>query len=53
MSLIIRNARVRGQARSVDIAIDGEKISAVAPNLSPSAQTEIDAERQPGFAGLF
>jgi dihydroorotase-like cyclic amidohydrolase len=44
MSLVIRNARLRGHKQNVDIAIDREKISAVAPNLPARAQSEIDAK---------
>jgi cytosine/creatinine deaminase len=53
MSLIIRNARVRNQKETVDIAIEGEKISAVAVNLPSSAPTEIDAGGNLVLPGLF
>src|ERR1700732_779389 len=43
MSLIIRHARARDQKETVDIAIEGGKISAVAVNLPSSAPNEIDA----------
>jgi len=55
MSLVIRNARLRGQAQSVDIAIDGERISAVGPNLADSGARTIDAAGNlvlPGFFNL-
>ncbi|MGB7687357.1 MAG: cytosine deaminase, partial [Pseudolabrys sp.] len=55
MSVVIRNARVRGQQQPVDIAIEGEKISAVGPKLPPKGQQEIDAAGSlvlPGFLNL-
>jgi len=55
MDLVIRNARVRGQQPLVDIAIDGDRISAVAPNFPVRAQTEIDVDGNlvlPGFFNL-
>ena len=53
MSLIIRNARVRNQKETVDIAIEGEKISAVAANLPGSAPNEIDTGGNLVLPGLF
>jgi cytosine deaminase len=53
MSLVIRNARVRGQQQSVDIAVDGEKISAVGPKLPIRAGKEIDAAGSLVLPGLF
>ena len=53
MSVVIRNARVRGQQQNVDIAIEGEKISAVGPKLPAHAQTEIDAMGNLVLPGLF
>jgi cytosine deaminase len=53
MSLIIRHARVRNQKETVDIAIEGEKISAVAVNLPSSAPNEIDAGGNLVLPGLF
>ena len=53
MSLVIRNTRVRGQKQLVDIALDGDKISAVAPNLPARAQKEIDAAGSLVLPGLF
>jgi cytosine/creatinine deaminase len=55
MNIIIRNARLRGQKDRVDIAIDSDKIAAVAPNLTLRAETEIDARGNlvlPGFFNL-
>lgn len=43
MDLIIRNAHVRGQDNKVDIAIEKDKISAVAAKLSSKGKSEIDA----------
>lgn len=53
MSLVIRNARVRGQKQNVDIAIDGKKISAVGPKLPAHAPREIDARGNLVLSGLF
>ena len=53
MSVVIRNARVRGQKQNVDIAIDGEKISAVGPKLPAHAQSEVDAKGNLVLSGLF
>src|SRR6516165_4074804 len=55
MDIIIRNARIRGRNENVDIAIDGEKISAVAANYPGRAAREIDASGKlvlPGFFNL-
>ncbi len=55
MSFVIRNARIRGHKQSVDIAVDGEKISAVETNLPAKGATEIDAVGSlvlPGFFNL-
>jgi cytosine deaminase len=55
MDMIIRNARIRGRNENVDIAIDGEKISAVAANYPGRAAREIDASGKlvlPGFFNL-
>ncbi len=55
MSVVIRNARVRDQKQLVDIAIEGEKISAVGPKLPAKGQKEIDAAGSlvlPGFLNL-
>lgn len=55
MSFVIRNARVRGEKQSVDIAIEGEKISAVGPKLTAKGGKEIDAGGSlvlPGFFNL-
>lgn len=55
MNIVIRNARLRGQNDSVDIAIDSDKIAAVGPKLPVRAETEIDAGGNlvlPGFFNL-
>src|SRR5262249_19935166 len=55
MSVVIRDARVRGQKQQVDIAIEGDKISAVGPKLPAKRQKEIDAAGSlvlPGFLNL-
>ena len=43
MNLVIRNARVRGHDRLVDIAIDGTEIHAVETNHAGKGVKEIDA----------
>jgi cytosine/creatinine deaminase len=53
MNLVIRNARVRGHERNVDIAIEGERISALGPKLPAGAQTEIEAKGNLVLPGLF
>jgi cytosine deaminase len=53
MDLMIRNARVRGRNEPVDIAVEGEKIAAVAANYPGRAQTEIDAGGRLILPGLF
>src|SRR4249920_4013370 len=53
MSFTIRNARVRGEKQSVDIVIDGEKISTVGPGLPAGARREIDAAGSLVLPGLF
>ncbi len=55
MSLVIRNARLRGQTQLVDIAIDGDRISAVGPSLPASGGQTLDAAGSlvlPGFFNL-
>ena len=53
MNVVIRNARVRDQKQLVDIAIEGEKISAVAPE-APEQRPEGNRRRgQPCSAGFF
>src|SRR6476660_4255147 len=55
MNVVIRSARVRDQKQPLDIAIEGEKISAVGPKLPGKGQKEIDAAGSlvlPGFLNL-
>jgi cytosine deaminase len=55
MGLVIRNARLRRQTRLVDIAIDGDRISVVAPNLPTDHNQVLDADGSlvlPGFFNL-
>jgi len=55
MSFVIRNAHVRGQKQSVDIAVDAGKISAVGPKLPAQGAKDIDAAGSlvlPGFFNL-
>jgi cytosine deaminase len=55
MDLVIRNARVRGQAQLVDIAIEKDRIAAVGRPPVGKADQEIDAAGSlvlPGFVNL-
>ncbi len=55
MNVTIRNATIRDRKDRVDIAIDGEKISAVGPKLQLKAQKEMDVAGSlvlPGFFNL-
>jgi len=53
MSLVIRNARLRGQTQPVDIAIEGDRISAVGAKLPVSGGQSIDAAGSLVLPGLF
>src|SRR5262245_44105103 len=53
MSLVIRNARIRGQQQPVDIAIEDEQISAVGPELPIDFGKELDAAGSLVLPGLF
>ncbi|HEX3340074.1 MAG TPA: amidohydrolase family protein [Pseudolabrys sp.] len=53
MSFTIRNARVRGERQSVDIVIDGEKISTVGHDLPAHGPNDIDAAGSVVLPGLF
>src|SRR6186997_3122497 len=53
MSVVIRNARVRNQKQPVDIAIEGERISAVGPKLPAKGRKEIDAAGSLVLPGLI
>jgi len=53
MDLIIRNARIRGREPLVDIAVDGERIAVVEPNVAAGAAREIDASASLVLPGLF
>jgi cytosine deaminase len=53
MDTIIRNARIRDRKENVDIAIDGEKITAVTANYPGRAAREIDASGKLVLPGLF
>ena len=50
MSLVIRNARVGGYQQFVDIAIEGDRLSAIGPNLPTKAAKEL-RDWQPDFGG--
>ena len=53
MSLVIRNARIRTEQRTVDIFIEREGIKAVAPQLGDTGSPEIDAKGSLVLPGLF
>jgi cytosine deaminase len=53
MSLVIRNARIRGQKQLVHIAIDRERISAVGHELPTDFVKELDAAGSLVLPGLF
>jgi cytosine deaminase len=53
MSLVIRNARVRGHHGTVDIAVDGTRISAVGAGLPAEGARELDAAGSLVLPGLF
>jgi len=53
MDLIIRNARLRGGTENVDIAVEGETISAVGASYPGGAAHEIDARGNLVLPGLF
>src|SRR3954469_9470865 len=53
MNVIVRNARIRGKAGLVDIAIDGTKIAAVGPHLAAHGSNDIDAAGSLVLPGLF
>ena len=55
MDVVIRNARVRGSAELVDIALAKDRIAAVGPRSAATATREIDAAGclvSPGFVNL-
>ena len=55
MDLVIRNARIRGHAELVDIAIARDRIAAVGPRVVATAGAELDAAGNlvcPGFVNL-
>jgi len=53
MSLVIRNARLRGRTDFVDIAIDNDRILTVRANLPASNGQTIDAAGSLVLSGLF
>jgi cytosine/creatinine deaminase len=53
MNLVIRNARIRGHDRLLDIAIDKGLIATVAPMLAGTGQEEIDAAGSLVLPGLI
>jgi cytosine deaminase len=55
VDLVVRNARLRGEAALVDVAVTGDRLSAVGPRLPGRAAQEIDAAGRlvsPGFVNL-
>lgn len=53
MSLVIRNARLRGKPEQVDIRIDGERISEIGPGLPTASAHILDAAGSLVVPGLF
>src|SRR3989475_7174715 len=53
MNLVIRNARIRGRDRLLDIAIDKGLIATVAPTLAGTGEEEIDAAGSLVLPGLI
>ena len=53
MNLVIRNARIRGEERLVDIGIEGEKIRNVGEKLAGKGRQELDAAGSLVLPGLF
>ncbi|MCL5773368.1 MAG: amidohydrolase family protein [Firmicutes bacterium] len=43
MDLIVRNAKLRGSKKTVDIGVAGEKIAKIAPKIQEKGKKEIDA----------
>ncbi len=52
MSVVIRNARIRGREQLVDIAIDGDRISAIEPKLNVVGK-DLDVAGSLVLPGLF
>jgi cytosine deaminase len=55
MKQLIRNVSLRGREGTVDVAIDGERIEAVEPNIQASAEREYDGGGRllvPGFVNV-
>ena len=44
MALIVRNAKIRGSAITVDISVEDGRIAAIGPKLAAHAEAEIDAK---------
>jgi cytosine deaminase len=53
MSLVIRNARVRGHEQLVDIAVENDRIAAVGARLPGRGPQELDAGGSLALPGLF
>ena len=53
MDLIVRNAKLRDQQGTVDIAVEKERIAAVQPKFPGSGQVEIDAAGSLVLPGMF
>ena len=53
MDVVVRNARLRGQQGTVDIAIEKDRIASVQPKVSGKGQVEIDAAGSLVLPGMF
>jgi cytosine deaminase len=53
MDLVIRNAKVRGQEKTVDIVIEKDRIASVLPKAEGPGRSEIDAGGSLVLPGLF
>jgi cytosine deaminase len=53
MDLIVRNAKLRGQESTVDIAIAKDRIASVGPKAAATGRAEIDAAGSLVLPGLF
>jgi cytosine deaminase len=53
MDIVVRNAKLRGQQETVDIAIEKDRIASVRPKVNGTGQVEIDAAASLVLPGLF
>jgi cytosine deaminase len=53
MDIVIRNAKLRGQQGTFDIAVDGKRIATVRPKVTEKGSHEIDAAGSLVLPGMF